>query len=355
MAMVFPSHSFQKKKLVYQAFCKSLAAYGIEIKEIRPEEIVKHIEKAGKILFTDKEECSAYDTLYRFILRERYQGGKFQTYSEFIRDAKRGKKLLEIYLRHIQEKGVFVLNMVSGNSRYHSMLEKEIDSRLFAAGLNKNSYKIPKEFYRDFFDELYSESYAESIAGLNEKVAVDTSSPCGKLKDCSGKYYNVKDGERHTVGQPETYKRTIYFVGACLIYGLYAEDKNTIESFLQKRLNDAQYGARVVNCGSVSYWVNIELALARIMDIPLKTGDMLALCTNAGGFQGIPELDVADVLEKNQVSAKWLLDGATHCNHKVNNLYADAIFETLQPITSERPDVEQELVGMATDVTKHIY
>ncbi len=353
--MVFPNHSFQKKKLVYQAFCKCLAASGIEIEEVRQEEIIKYIKKAGKILFTDKEECSAYDTLYRFILHECYQGGKFQTYSEFLRDTKKGTKLLEIYLRHIQEKGVFVLNMVAGDSRCHSMLEKEIDSRFFAAGLNRNSYKIPKEFYRDFFDELYSESYAESIASLNEKVAVDTSSPCGKLKDCSGKYYNVKDGERHTVGQPETYKRTIYFVGACLIYGLYSEDKNTIESFLQKRLNNAQYSVRVVNCGSVSYWVNIEMALARIMDIPLKKEDMLVLCTNAEGFQGIPELDLADVLEKNQVSVKWLLDGATHCNHKVNNLYADAIFDTLQPILSEKLDGGQEFVVKATDVIKHIY
>lgn len=55
------------------------------------------------------------------------------------------------------------------------------------------------------------------------------------LKDCNSQVYNVSNGERNTISQPEQYDKTIYFIGPCFIYGHYVEDKNTIESFCRRK------------------------------------------------------------------------------------------------------------------------
>ena len=197
-------------------------------------------------------------------------------------------------------------------------------------------YKIKPAMYPDFFDDIYTEEYAECIAHL--QYAVENESRCGKLEDCKGRYYNVTNGKRHTVGQPTEYRKTIYFIGPCFIYGHYVEDKNTIESLLQKIINDKGYNVKVENCGS-AYSENImEIMLARIKEIPLKRGDVVVIYSYNRYLPEVSELNLMDVIERSDIKIEWMVDHPFHCNHKLNKVYAEAIFHELQPALTEKSE-----------------
>lgn len=59
-------------------------------------------------------------------------------------------------------------------------------------------------------------------------------------------------------------------------------------------------------------------------------------------FQQLANLNLTNVLEQNPISSDWFIGCETHCNYKINKLYADAIFEELypvlvKPVTDRRP------------------
>ncbi|MDR1688179.1 MAG: adenylyltransferase/cytidyltransferase family protein [Clostridiales bacterium] len=59
-----------------------------------------------------------------------------------------------------------------------------------------------------------------------------------RFEDVSGSCLNISNGYRVTKGQPREYKRTVYLVGGCSVFGIGAADGGTIASALQKLLND---------------------------------------------------------------------------------------------------------------------
>ena len=58
---------------------------------------------------------------------------------------------------------------------------------------------------------------------------------------------NVKNGRRVTAYQPEHYKNKIYFFGDCIYFGNYAPFDKTLESYLQKMLNEHNFPYCVEN------------------------------------------------------------------------------------------------------------
>ena len=63
--------------------------------------------------------------------------------------------------------------------------------------------------------------------------------------DYQGRWFNVKDGIRRTVGSPQTNRR-ILLVGSSTIYNADVPDDFTIASYLQKLINDRGTGAFAV-------------------------------------------------------------------------------------------------------------
>lgn len=56
--------------------------------------------------------------------------------------------------------------------------------------------------------------------------------------DFAGKYVNIYQGERLTIGNPVNYKNILWLFGACLFYGAYVSDLNSIGSLLRKYIYD---------------------------------------------------------------------------------------------------------------------
>ena len=146
------------------------------------------------------------------------------------------------------------------------------------------------------------------------------------LTDTKSRYFNVVNGERVTVGQPEEAERAIWFFGPCFVIGGLVEDKYTIESILQERLNREGYSCRVVNCGCFE---TPYQRMVHITSTPMKPGDIMVIHVENRPLEGTESVDMMELLDRNNVPAEWLLNLPVHCNHKVNKIFADDLFERM--------------------------
>lgn len=350
------SDIFAKKKMKFMNFKEQMTEQGIHADCIAFDEIAEYLDKVPLMLFMDEEERRAAETLFSFIRRKDLGKTVFCTWKEFVLERRYdlNYESMNQYIKNIREQGVYVLNLVieqdAGNEAYFRQLNTEIQAKYELIGKEMVN-KVYPEMQRDFFDDLYTEEYADSLTHLN--YSVETISGFKMLKDCCGRYYNVVEGERYTYGQPEDYERTVYFVGPCYIYGHHVEDRFTIESFLQDRLNQNGEKIRVVNCGSVYSAENKYFAWMRIKSLPFRAGDILVYGGDA--FENVTRLNLLDVCKEHDITAKWMTNAPGHCNHKINRLYADAIYQVLETAVKEKRMEQRSLVRENEDFVKTVY
>lgn len=313
-------------------------------------EIPEYLEYADWILFTDQDELRAVDTLLANIFDINFDREKLITYEYLVKEI--DYKIAGKYMRKLKENGVGVFNLVFSHNEYFQRMEKKIEEKFELLG-ESVSGELTSSRYEEFYDDLYTESYAEQIKSF--PFNVENKRGIVKLKDYKSLLYNVTNGIRQTVGQPKTFKKSIYFYGPCFIYGHYTEDCHTIESFLQKELNEGGYFVKVVNCGSPSYSGQPGQELARIMNTPLKKGDIVVLYLDNRIIEGIPNLNLMDILEKSHAKETWMVDFPAHCNWKINSLYAKDIFQRLKASFTENDGEKNNLIEGDCDYIKLLY
>ena len=359
MALVLPDGNLADMRNAVHLYGEKLAEYGVDVKEICHDEIPQYADRVDFVLFASEDECRAFLTLYKCIYNKDLEWIKWRVCKGWIDE----KIALEInadtnfiteyleYLQSISRQGVYVLNLHFNSANEHiKRLMEDVNKKYENIGKKRSGELLP-EFYRDFFSDLYTEEYVESI--LNIKYIVETKTGFAALKDCVSNVYNVVNGERVTKGVPEKYAKTVYFVGPCFIYGHYVCDANTIESLLQKRLNDIGYKIKIVNCGSFGYVKNIYIIIARIKRIDFRRGDIIITYFRGMAYDGINNLDLSNSLK--EVPPGWVIDDPRHCNHKVNALYADAIYNALEPVLDETVPGHGERLGLDGDFVKSLY
>ena len=101
----------------------------------------------------------------------------------------------------------------------------------------KSNPTILEEIFN--FNESLSDEYVQGVFYSHDHIA-SIKDGIFHLTDCNTTYFNVINGRRITIDSPEEYDNTIYFFGSCLSVGYGAEDKNTIESQLQKIINSSK-------------------------------------------------------------------------------------------------------------------
>ncbi len=355
--LVRPNEIAAQRQRIFEQFKEYLSLHGVGYSCINHSEVSEYLnpDKNDRVVFVDENELRACLTLLGFVFAEDYEGfHKLQTYRNILKyDLDCNDERCAQYLENLCEKGIRVLGLLFEESEYARHIEEEIYSKYAAVG-EKPSSKLSKSMYREFFDDLYSEEYAEQIC--NMPFACINNIGVLSLKDCQSPYYNVVNGERKTDCQPAQTGdiKNIYFFGPCYMYGHYVEDKNTIESFLQRLFCDTGISARVVNYGCLDTNINNKY-LTRIAVTQFKMGDVVVVGSLPKGIKGVDYLDLNCVLEKHNVKARWLADWTGHCNHKVNQLYADAIYDALVPILEEKVENGGELVQKDENFIKFMY
>ncbi len=163
--------------------------------------------------------------------------------------------------------------------------------------------------------------HTETVKGISEIVAME------------GEFYRCADGNRVTLGNPENPQGRIIFYGPCTVAGAYCRDGQTIESCLQRMLNQrTDRQIQVVNRGLF----NVSNFFSRMMTDELCEKDVAVVfvekgwiteetarkCVCAGSLTDT-FLSIED-LENN------ILDSPEHCNYKVNERLAEKIYHDLK-------------------------
>ena len=352
IVLVRPNKLFRMRQKIFEEFKKYLGKHQAKFQCIENTEVSAFLKKTELILFVDENEIRACKTALYLLHRENSAHYKMKTYRNILNDNLGfGDEECALYLKKLRNKGVRILGLRFEESAYSRQFLKEIELR-YERERAALCATLPEVMHQEFFGELYNEEYASGI--LNRPLDYENNGGVYSLKDCRSQYYNIVNGERCTENQPEYYEKSIYFFGPCYIYGHYVEDKNTIESMLQKKICSHGRNVRVVNCGSMGTDIEYRY-LPRLIATQLKKGDIVVLDQPPQYIQGVSYLDLNGVLEKNNAKAEWMADKIWHCNHKINRFFADAIYNVLAPILEERVEGQGELIDKDEDFVRYLY
>ncbi len=350
IVLVKPCVSSKEKQTLFHKIQKRLQSHGIAANCITHEEIKDYLPSTDAFLFIDENECQAMNALLSTIWKKGLYLG-FQSYvNTFTLSKDDIDKQDGTYLTKLYEQGIQILGLTAPENED---LEKAIFKKFSAVGEERIDV-LPKSMYKGFFADLYNEQYIEDIYTILNMRKVRNEFGLKVLEDHHSRLYNVTNGERHTVGQPTFFTRNIFFFGPCYIVGNRVEDKHTIASFLQKRLNEENYPVRVVNCGSIGMEY-LENCIPRIMKTVLHEGDIIILDRPPEGIRGVKYLNLTEVLVKNEVNVEWMTNAPFHCNHKITELYANAIYETLAPVLENQIPAIGKLIENDNDFIKRLY
>ncbi len=249
IVLVRPNKLFRMRQKIFEEFKKYLGKHQAKFQCIEITEVSAFLKKTDLILFVDENEIRACKTALYLLHRESSAHYKMKTYRNILNDNLGfGDEECALYLKKLRNKGVRILGLRFEESAYSRQLLKEIELR-YERERAALCATLPEVMHQEFFGELYNEEYASGI--LNRPLDYENNGGVYSLKDCRSQYYNIVNGERCTENQPEYYEKSIYFFGPCYIYGHYVEDKNTIESMIQKKICSHGRNVRVVNCGSM--------------------------------------------------------------------------------------------------------
>lgn len=325
--LVKPCNIFPEKERFFQEWKSGLECMGVQVEIVDGRELSQHIGNDKLILFTDEDEKRGHIELLQSILGNHAIPNERASYREIARRID-DVIVIDAVAGAMKDAGVHMLALQiknNGSKYYQKLVDKEILKKFLYANTHISNV-LPASAMKDFYEELYAEEYARDVAAF--PADIERINGVYQLKDRSGQYQNIKNGERLTVGQPEEYDRTIYFFGPCFIVGSRVEDKHTIESFLQAKCNKAENKCRVVNLGC---WDSIGDTMRRVLSTPIQQNDIIVIYLDNIEITRADNLNLTDSLEQRHAPARWFVDDLCHCNHKVNQIYADAIYEELKP------------------------
>ncbi len=235
-----------------------------------------------------------------------------------------------VLFSELKKKDVHCLAIYADNNEttaYTKRFREKLEKRLQSSPCTKEIPWIKGEAAEKFWDELYlSDDYK---SGVVQKELLDGWLR-GRYETLNGKYCKTKNGRRITCYQPDEFIGTIYFLGPCVIFGAYAEDRYTIESYLQQKLLEMGYPYRVENYAS-PLRLDSELENRLIEIGNYNSNDIVIYLTQEGEVAGIQNCHLWDIYESENIPADWFIDWYLHCNHKVNEAIAGHILKLIEP------------------------
>lgn len=139
----------------------------------------------------------------------------------------------------------------------------------------------------------------------------------------------IRNGKRATAYQPETYRNKIYFFGSSHHYGVNAPFYKTMESYLQKMLNEANLPYRVENEAQL-FIGRYEDIFYNLNAIEFAPGDIIFMWITGIGSndKSIPFCDVSDAFDP-PIDFKELYCRKGHVNELGYELIAKKYFAFL--------------------------
>lgn len=155
-------------------------------------------------------------------------------------------------------------------------------------------------------------------------------------RDYKSEFENVVAGKRVTVGQPDTYKFSINFIGPCLAYGNFVSDAYTIPSYFQKIVNNDFQNQFIVNNYGVNP-LNVMNEFEIILNSSYKKGDIVI---HLGKLDAQTEslvrkeccgyFETTHLFNRPHNYGYWMINDGFHINHNGNLVISEYIFKTIE-------------------------
>ncbi len=139
----------------------------------------------------------------------------------------------------------------------------------------------------------------------------------------------ISNGKRETAYQPEKFLNKIYFFGPCYHFGRNAPFDRTIESYLQKMLNENNLPYRVENEGQ-AFTARFQDMFYNLHALDFKPGDIIFFCfiNMHSNNEVIPFCDISDVFDPPQ-DYREIFCTVAHVNELGYKLVAEKYFKFL--------------------------
>lgn len=151
-----------------------------------------------------------------------------------------------------------------------------------------------------------------------------------RFENIQGKHVNTTNGIRVTMSQPPKYKRSIFILGGCTIFGVGSSDSGTIASHLQSQLNSQmpEAGFIVHNYGYylsdlTGYATGEEFTIMNAL--PVKPGDIV-LFPFKQQIKDFPFCDLSFAATRPHKYGEVFFD-MMHYTEDGNHLIADKFFD----------------------------
>lgn len=150
------------------------------------------------------------------------------------------------------------------------------------------------------------------------------------IEDDTNPFLGVRNGKRMTAYQPENFQNKIHFFGTCHQYGMFAPCDKTIESYLQKMLNEANLPWRVEN-ESQLFWGSYQNVFYNLNKFNLSPGDIIFIfIENLRSIKDvIPFCDVSDAFDPPNDYREVFCEFDGHVNELGYKLLAEKYFKFL--------------------------
>ena len=187
---------------------------------------------------------------------------------------------------------------------------------------NKGSSHIANRY------DIFGYSNEEVLNLLEMSGAKTNLDGSTSLLDNDNPLINIKDGKRMTAWQPSNYKNTIYFMGTCSYFGIGAPFDKTIESCLQKRLNEGKYKYRVENA-SQFFAGRYQDIFYNLNNLPVKDGDIIFIFIQDLQPFHIPFINIRDVFDRPHNYGEVFSD-VSHLNEHGYEILANIFYNILK-------------------------
>ena len=175
----------------------------------------------------------------------------------------------------------------------------------------------------DFLGYDNAKTY-EVLEVVKSKINPDGSN---SLEERHGQFLNIRDGRRVTAYQPENYRNKIYFFGNCVYFGFGVPDDKTVESRLQKLLNENNFPYRVENF-AYPFSNKQQNIFYNLNNIHPEPGDIIFVNVQQIATNAIPFFDTCKFFLRPHNYGEVFADNG-HINELGHKALAEKIFDFL--------------------------
>ncbi len=208
---------------------------------------------------------------------------------------------------------------------FYTNNEKYILEKGIVLDLIKNHTDKPISILSRYYDKNALDEVLESPKSYYDHLGVR------RYEDRVGNNLNIADGHRATAFQPDNTAQEIYILGDCRVFGVGNSDEHTIQSFLQKKLNNNATKVKVMNYGAGIWGLGAErnkVKIGILNSLPVKDGDIVLIQNPVGfDFTDMPVIDLFWEFSKPHTEDYYF--DTNHFTPDGNRLIAEKLFEAL--------------------------